>query len=141
MNIIFIITTICLAALSAILFFKLKKARAERISLTEKLSLVQSQLANLQPPQISHTSVEEPLEGVDYFKSHKDKLMFLLLEVDGKRRNQLLGITANMYEDSQAAKKWYKSLSMQVHPDRNPGNVNAAKAFDKLNELYTMMTL
>ncbi|EJB5292122.1 DnaJ domain-containing protein [Vibrio cholerae] len=46
-----------------------------------------------------------------------------------------------MYDDSQAAKKWYKSLSVQVHPDKNPGYKDAAKAFDKLNELYNMMTL
>ncbi|AMF95359.1 hypothetical protein AL536_18270 [Vibrio fluvialis] len=137
MNTILIITTLSFAVLNALLFLKLKKEHAEHNSLSEKLSLVQSQLEELQAKGIADISLAE----VDYFKSQKDKLMFLLLEVDGKRRNQLLGITPDMYDDSQAAKKWYKSLSVQVHPDKNPGYKDAAKAFDKLNELYNMMTL
>lgn len=137
MNSIFIISTLGFAALSAHLFIKLKKDRAERQLMVEKLSSTQSQMEEQQTREITNVSLDE----VEYFKSQKDKLMFLLLEVDGKRRNQLLGITPDMYEDSQAAKKWYKSLSLQVHPDRNPGDESAAKAFDKLNELYTMMTL
>ncbi|GAB6264515.1 DnaJ domain-containing protein [Photobacterium sp. R1] len=137
MNTILIISTLCFAALNALLLIKRKKDRAEHNSLAKKLALVQSQLEELQAKDKLGVSLGE----VDYFKSRKDKLMFLLLEVDGKRRNQLLGITPNMYDDGQAAKKWYKSLSLQVHPDKNPGDENAAKAFDKLNELYTMMTL
>ncbi|MEZ9169304.1 DnaJ domain-containing protein [Vibrio cyclitrophicus] len=137
MSTIFIITTLGFAVLSALLSIKLKKARAERKAFVEKLSLAQSQLEELQAKEIADASLGE----VDYFKSPKDKLMFLLLEVDGKRRNQLLGITPDMYDDNQAAKKWYKSLSLQVHPDKNPGDEDAAKAFDKLKELHTMMTL
>ncbi len=89
MNTILIITTLSFAVLNALLFLKLKKEHAEHNSLSEKLSLVQSQLEELQAKGIADISLAE----VDYFKSQKDKLMFLLLEVDGKCRNQLLGIT------------------------------------------------
>jgi hypothetical protein len=137
MNTIFIITTIGFAVLSALLFIKLKKYRGAHSSLVDELSLVRSQLEEQQAKLLTDASLGE----VDYFKSKKDKLKFLLLEVDGKRRNQLLGITPDMYDDSQAANKWFRMLSMQVHPDRNPGDENAAKAFYKLNELYKMITL
>ena len=75
-------------------------------------------------------------DQIDYFKSDRDRILFLLLEVDGKRRNQLLGITSEMYENKEAAKKWYKSLSIKIHPDKNPGDPKAVEAFSKLKGLY-----
>lgn len=76
-----------------------------------------------------------------YFKSEKDKLFFLLNEVDGKRRNQLLGITTDMYSDEKLSKQWFKRISNQVHPDKNPNDPRSAEAFDNLKKLYSMMTL
>ncbi|WP_445946528.1 DnaJ domain-containing protein [Shewanella sp.] len=76
-----------------------------------------------------------------YFKTEKDKLFFLLNEVDGKRRNQLLGITTDMYSDEKLSKKWFKQISNKVHPDKNPNDPRATEAFDNLMKLYSMMTL
>ncbi|HBC3928311.1 TPA: DnaJ domain-containing protein [Vibrio parahaemolyticus] len=83
--------------------------------------------------------VRTSTDDMAYFKSENDRILFLLLEVDGKRRNQLLGITSEMYEDEDAAKKWYKSLSNKVHPDKND-DPRAAEAFDKLKQLYNKVT-
>ncbi|ENG6164708.1 DnaJ domain-containing protein [Vibrio vulnificus] len=76
-----------------------------------------------------------------YFKSEKDKLFFLLNEVDGKRRNQLLGITTDMYSDEKLSKQWFKRISNKVHPDKNPNDPRSTEAFDNLKKLYSMMTL
>ncbi len=132
---VFIITG--LIVLNAFFIMKLSKELKTSKELRRSLSLVQSQFEKLKSQENMNALSNE----VDYFKSQKDKIMFLLLEVDGKRRNQLLGITPDMYNDVNAAKKWYKSLSLQIHPDKNPEDENAAKAFNKLNELYTMITL
>lgn len=72
----------------------------------------------------------------DYFKSEKDKLVFLLLEVDGRRRNELLGITAEMYENKTLAKEWYAKLATQLSCDA-AGEV--AQARKKLEEIYQIM--
>ncbi|MCL2913028.1 J domain-containing protein [Shewanella corallii] len=78
---------------------------------------------------------------IPYFKSEKDKLFFLLNEVDGKRRNQLLGITSEMYSDEQLSKQWFRNISNKVHPDKNQQDPIATEAFDNLKKLYSMMTL
>lgn len=78
---------------------------------------------------------------IPFFKTEKDKLFFLLNEIDGKRRNQLLGITSAMYSDEQLSKQWFKRMSNKVHPDKNPNDPRAAVAFDNLKKLYSLMTL
>ena len=78
---------------------------------------------------------------IPFFKTEQDKLFFLLNEVDGKRRNQLLGITADMYNDERLSKKWFKRMSSKVHPDKNPNDPRASAAFDNLKKLYSLMTL
>lgn len=78
---------------------------------------------------------------IPFFKTEQDKLFFLLNEVDGKRRNQLLGITADMYSDERLSKQWYRRMANKVHPDRNPNDPRADVAFDNLKKLYSLMTL
>ncbi|MDD9176050.1 DnaJ domain-containing protein [Aliivibrio sp. S2TY2] len=85
-------------------------------------------------------AVSQHNNEIDYFKSDRDRILFLLLEVDGKRRNQQLGITSEMYENPEVAKKWYKTLATKVHPDKNPNEPKAAEAFDKLKNLYSKIT-
>ncbi|WP_052380030.1 MULTISPECIES: DnaJ domain-containing protein [unclassified Pseudoalteromonas] len=88
-------------------------------------------------PEITETQSNDE---IDYFKSDRDRILFLLLEVDGKLRNQQLGITSEMYENPEVAKKWYKSLSNKVHPDKNPNEPKSAEAFDRLKDLYNKIT-
>ena len=82
---------------------------------------------------------ELTLTDDEYFKSKRDRIIFLLLEVDGKRRNRLLGISPEMYDDKDAAKKWYKSLCAYVHPDKFPNDYRSKDAFCKLTDLYDLM--
>lgn len=80
-------------------------------------------------------------DDLGYFKSHKDKLMFLLLEVEGAKRNDLLGITRVMYQDKDAAQRWYNSIAEHISPANNPGDVKAINAISKLDELYAILTM
>ena len=86
---------------------------------------------------ILHVNDEENQSEDEYFKSDRDRIVFLLLEVDGERRNALLGITDEMYENKKLAKKWYKKTALIVHPDKKNGNIDA---FNELKELYLVMT-
>ncbi|EJG0979170.1 DnaJ domain-containing protein [Vibrio parahaemolyticus] len=90
---------------------------------------------------LATTNTTSGTADISFFKTEKDKLFFLLNEVDGKRRNQLLGITADMYSDERLSKQWFKHMSSKVHPDKNPNDPRAAVAFDNLKKLYSLMTL
>lgn len=118
------------------LFFSLRKykKKVQELQTTYVESSTNAKEADLQV-----NTVKTSTDDMAYFKSENDRILFLLLEVDGKRRNQLLGITSEMYEDEEAAKKWYKSLSNKVHPDKN-NDPRAAEAFDKLKQLYNKVT-
>lgn len=61
--------------------------------------------------------------------------MYYLTQLEGKQRNVALGITDDLYEDVAKAKKWYKKLSLLVHPDKGGDN----KAFVILTQLYEVM--
>ena len=73
------------------------------------------------------------IEG--FFKSKQDEYIFYLTKLDGKQRNQLLGLTDEHYENKELAKKWYKEISNYVHPDKN-GDENA---FHILKNLYDIL--
>ncbi|MCW8346026.1 DnaJ domain-containing protein [Vibrio sp. ZSDZ65] len=118
------------------LFFLLRKYRKKVQEL--QTTYVESS-TNAKEADLQVNTVKTSTDDMAYFKSENDRILFLLLEVDGKRRNQLLGITSEMYEDEEAAKKWYKSLSNKVHPDKND-DPRAAEAFDKLKQLYNKVT-
>lgn len=126
----FTIFVLCLLILK--LSYSLRKCR-ERCTELEDLNAELKTLAE-KSNLISAKDYE-----IDYFKSDLDRILFLLLEVDGKRRNELLGITSEMYENKEVAKKWYKSLSFKIHPDKNPDDPRAAEAFDKLKGIYDKM--
>lgn len=58
---------------------------------------------------------------------------------DGADRTEILGITIKQYSDADAAKKWYRNWSKITHPDNNPGNPGAKKAFDEVAWRYKRM--
>lgn len=70
-----------------------------------------------------------------FFKSKQDEYLFYLTKLEGKQRNQLLGLTDEHYENKKLAKKWYKEISTYVHPDKN-GDKNA---FSTLNNIYKIL--
>ena len=42
--------------------------------------------------------------------------------------------------DNSAIKKAYRKLSMQYHPDKNPGNLEAEEKFKEISEAYEVLT-
>ncbi len=70
-----------------------------------------------------------------FFKSKQDEYLFYLTKLEGKQRNQLLGLTDEHYENKKLAKKWYKEISTYVHPDKN-GDENA---FSTLSNIYKIL--
>lgn len=86
--------------------------------------------------------VEDVQDGdMGYFKSEYHRYMFILLHTDGRSRNKLLGIKPIMYCDKKHAKRWYKSICLIIHPDKNPGAYDSAAAMAKLTELYKILTM
>jgi len=69
------------------------------------------------------------------FISKQAEFVYYLTQLEGKQRNIALGITDDLYENKDEAKKWYKKLSQLVHPDKG-GN---SKAFVILTRLYNVM--
>lgn len=80
-------------------------------------------------------------EEYEYFRSELDKLCFLLIEMEGKKRNDHLGIKRIHYVSKKHAKKWYKGIAFKIHPDRNPDHPKCKEALAELNEIYQHMTL
>jgi molecular chaperone DnaJ len=51
---------------------------------------------------------------------------------------EVLGISKDV--DEAAIKKAYRSLAMKYHPDRNPGDAEAAERMKEINEAYAVLT-
>ncbi|MGL4760906.1 MAG: hypothetical protein ACRC6T_05890 [Sarcina sp.] len=77
-------------------------------------------------------------DSVDYFKSEEDRTIFALLELEGRKRNEVLGITRKCFMNEKDAKKWRNEISKRVHPDKSK-NKYADRASAKINQLYTEM--
>jgi hypothetical protein len=103
----------------------------------------------INPLKISANSYEELLEillllqkkWVEFidspFVSDEKKYIFLLTEVDGEKRNEKLGITDDLYENPELAKKWFQSVRAKVHPDKCPDK--SGKAFQILKDIYNVL--
>ena len=74
----------------------------------------------------------------DYFKSPTDKLIFSLIELDGKNRQKQLGIGPLHYKNSDLAKKWKKETATKLHEDRCK-HPKAKEAWHKMEEVYKEM--
>lgn len=102
----------------------------------------------IKPIQIKVTSYEDLLEYIkvlrckwidfqddEFFKSQESKYLFCLTEVDGKRRNEAIGLTDDLYDDKDKAKKWYRNIVKIIRPDIKHDD-KTKKAFNELNKLY-----
>lgn len=72
----------------------------------------------------------------EYFVNDSKKYEYILTKLEGKKRNQLLGITDQMYEDPEKAQKWFKNIVKYIHPDVE--GIDEA-AFIVLKKLYDTM--
>lgn len=73
-----------------------------------------------------------------YFSSISNRYIFALMELDGKARAKLLGITKEHYSNLQLAKGWKRSIAKQIHPDIC-NHSDAQSAMSKLNSIYEGM--
>lgn len=74
----------------------------------------------------------------NYFTSTSNKYIFALVELDGKPRAKLLGITKEHYSNKELAKEWQRNIAKQIHPDKCKHG-EAQLAMSKLNSLYEGM--
>ena len=102
----------------------------------------------IKPIQIKVASYEQLLDYIkvlqckwmdfqddEFFKSQESKYLFCLTEVDGKRRNEVLGLTDDVNDDKDKAKKWYRNIVKIIRPDIKHDD-KTKKAFNELNKLY-----
>jgi hypothetical protein len=76
----------------------------------------------------------------DGFISEVDKYLFCLLNLDGKNRQNNLGVSILHYKNKEIAKKWYKKIVQKIHPDRCTDNKDRAYAAMKvLDEMFKEM--
>lgn len=73
-----------------------------------------------------------------YFKSNEDELIFYILEMDGKRRSDKLGITRKCFMDKSEARKWKNDILKIIHPDKLKHPM-ANEAVSEINQLYKEM--
>ncbi|WP_430229794.1 hypothetical protein [Nitrosomonas communis] len=69
------------------------------------------------------------------FISKQSEFIYYLTHLEGEQRNNAIGLTDELYDDPELAKRWYKSLSQLVHPDKGGDPV----AFDVLRKLYDII--
>lgn len=69
---------------------------------------------------------------MDYFKSEADKLIFALLETDGKTRMRLIGSSEELYHNRDKLEDWYAKTSEILDESSNK---KAEEAKSKLLEI------
>lgn len=69
---------------------------------------------------------------MDYFKSEADKLIFALLETDGKTRMRLIGSSEELYYNRDKLEDWYTKTSEILDKSSNK---KAEEAKKKLLEI------
>jgi hypothetical protein len=65
------------------------------------------------------------------FISRQAEVIFYLTKLEGKQRNDALGMSDEIYEDLEKAKEWYRDMRGLVHPDTG-GDANAFAILTKL---------
>ena len=68
------------------------------------------------------------------FISRQAEVVYYLTKLEGKQRNNAIGLSDDIYEDPEKAKEWYRELRGLVHPDRG----GDAAAFIVLKKLYNV---
>ena len=75
---------------------------------------------------------------IDYFKTEEDKMIFYIIEMDGKKRSANLGVTRKCFTDKDEARKWKNNMLKKIHPDKT-NNKYATDAAAEVNQLYKEM--
>ena len=107
----------------------------------DKVMSFMEQLLNLLPK--NKVSIKEIKNVVSnptdsYFSSETDKYIFALTELDGKNRQNILGINSLHYQDRELANRWKKNIATKIHSDRCT-HPKAKEAWDRMMEIYDEM--
>lgn len=83
--------------------------------------------------------LKEKWKGIDSypFVSKTAEYNYILTKLDGNQRHDLLGITDEMYENKEKAKKWFHEIAQYIHPDKSSDN--SSEAFNTLGKIYERM--
>jgi len=67
-----------------------------------------------------------------YFKNHEAKIIFALVELDGKVQLNLLGIDYSHYAVIEAGQKWYHETKEILEKSNHPKANEAMKQLEKI---------
>ena len=67
-----------------------------------------------------------------YFKSEETKLIFGLVELEGKIQLDFLGVDLGHYQDKNTAKSWYKFMKEKIENSEHPMKDVALANLDRL---------
>ncbi len=105
----------------------------------------------IHPLRISASSYEELLTVIECLKvnwlplrkecftSKRYEYIYYILEHDGEKRGELLGIEDEFYSDPKKARRWYKRIAQIIRADRGDSET-ATQAFQKLQDIYQDLT-
>ena len=71
-----------------------------------------------------------------YFKNHEARLIFGLVELEGKVQLDLLGIDQSYYLNRQKAEQWYTEIKEKIANSKHP---KLDVALENLEKLYKGM--
>lgn len=103
-----------------------------------KINLFRTVVNNLGDKKEVESSKSEEIYESEYFKSKSDELIFYILELSGKKRNEMLGVKDEFYKERALAEKWRKSILLKIHPDVSK-NIRASEAVIEFNKLCEMI--
>ncbi|WNS82191.1 hypothetical protein RRU94_15705 [Domibacillus sp. DTU_2020_1001157_1_SI_ALB_TIR_016] len=112
----------------------------------EELFLVIQKLRELALNEFSKSEIstelivtkEETDSDLPYFKTKTDEIIYSLIELQGKQRQDKLKITKFCYNNPKYARKWRNNLAKLIHPDKTK-HPRAEEAIKVLQELYEGM--
>lgn len=70
-----------------------------------------------------------------FFKNERNKYLFCLTQVDGKKRNKVIGLNDDLYDNKKLAVSWHRKIVKILRPDINHDELTK-EAFNALEEIY-----
>lgn len=69
---------------------------------------------------------------LNYFKNEKSMYEFALINMDGKKRSEILGVTRAVFMKKEIAQKWYGNIKSKIEDK---------EAINELEQMYSEMTI
>ena len=72
---------------------------------------------------------------IEYFKDETSKYIFFLVELEGKKQLELLGINPGHYCNRDIAERWYSGIKKKIDTEHPKSD----EALEALKKLYKRM--